>query len=54
MLLSPGLQEEVFVPTVHPFWVLVSIVNFLLLLLHAATAVGSNHDHARDPRQQDP
>ena len=32
MLFSPGLQEEVFVPTVHPFWVLVSIVNFLLLL----------------------
>ena len=32
MLLSPGLQEEVFVPAVHPFWVLVSIVNFLLLL----------------------
>ncbi len=32
MLFSPALQEEVFVPTVHPFWVLVSIVNFLLLL----------------------
>ena len=32
MLFSPGLQEEVYVPTVHPFWVLVSIVNFLLLL----------------------
>jgi F-type H+-transporting ATPase subunit b len=32
VLFSPGLQEEVFVPTVHPFWVLVSIVNFLLLL----------------------
>jgi len=32
MLFSPGLQEEVFVPAVHPFWVLVSIVNFLLLL----------------------
>ena len=32
MLFSPGFQEEVFVPTVHPFWVLVSIVNFLLLL----------------------
>jgi F-type H+-transporting ATPase subunit b len=32
MLFSPGLQEEVFVPTVHPFWVLVSVVNFLLLL----------------------
>ena len=32
MLFSPGLQEDVFVPTVHPFWVLVSIVNFLLLL----------------------
>ncbi|TMC45338.1 MAG: F0F1 ATP synthase subunit B [Chloroflexi bacterium] len=32
MLFSPGFQEAVFVPTVHPFWVLVSIVNFLLLL----------------------
>ena len=32
MLFSPGFQEEVFVPTVHPFWVLVSVVNFLLLL----------------------
>ena len=32
MLFSPALQEEVFVPIVHPFWVLVSIVNFLLLL----------------------
>ncbi len=32
MLFSPGFQEEVFVPTVHPFWVLVSILNFLLLL----------------------
>src|SRR2546423_2750446 len=32
MLFSPALQEEVFVPTVHPFWVMVAIVNFLLLL----------------------
>src|SRR5919201_5878996 len=32
MLFGPAAQEEVFVPTVHPFWVLVSIVNFLLLL----------------------
>jgi len=32
VLFSPGFQEEVFVPTVHPFWVLVSVVNFLLLL----------------------
>jgi F-type H+-transporting ATPase subunit b len=35
MLFSPfQLAEEggTFVPTVHPFWVLVSIVNFLLLL----------------------
>src|SRR5207249_3420982 len=31
-LFAPGFQEEVFVPAVHPFWVLVSIVNFLLLL----------------------
>src|SRR6266566_5154806 len=32
MLFSPALEEDVFVPTVHPFWVLVSIVNFLLTL----------------------
>jgi F-type H+-transporting ATPase subunit b len=33
MLLRPlGAEESAFVPTVHPFWVLVGIVNFLLLL----------------------
>ena len=56
MLFAPFIAEEA--PTalvVHPFWVLVSIVNFLILLYRAPPIhVGPDRGDARQPRGEDP